>query len=617
MERCSRLVSTSERTSRSSPLGVTMSLTRVMKVLDELEANLPRRHVLSLIDELDSYLPHTAFIDARTRQRLEGVRQRHKVSIHRCVPWTPGVGETYLPLFEATGSTVGRICVTRKERPGTFGTSLTQSTVMHVRAAFDGLSAALARMGAGVPDALERGHDVLIEHGYPESVRVDGPSLGLPMCLAMLSRYLQRAPRPDVAASAEVTVEGKLVPVGSIWEKVGALRREFPDTKTLLVAAKQEWSGHLDGIHVVRCERLEDAFRHCGLDVAPHALPAMTLDALRERSSGFKHRAVAEYVSTEWKQLSAQAASVSAALRPFDGESAAESMGWAALFALHGGDERLAAEYLRLVTAEDVSRLSPAPRVWYEIIAATRCIDGGTENAAAIVLGRRAVELAEELKGAERKHLLGRSLGTLGRALLHAANYDEALPHLRRAAELHKVERPEEGPRSLCYLATCLRLAGEAPAALETSQEGLTLSSRLPHAESAVTSRLFLTLERGRSLLALGRFDDALRDFLELERRQTSDADYPRLAGLRGLATVYAKLGNGEAQARMLERCLRVAEDDTRGPVLRKVAAYAAGDALVQGWDVADRARVADAWHRLHGPFEKEAVAAVLAAAVY
>ena len=55
---------------------------------------------------------------------------------------------------------------------------------------------------------------------------------------------------------------------------------------------------------------------------------------------------------------------------------------------------------------------------------------------------------------------------TLGRALMHAECYEEAEVALHAAVELHRQRVPKEEPRSLVYLATCLRMRGAVDEAL-------------------------------------------------------------------------------------------------------------------------------------------------------
>jgi ATP-dependent Lon protease len=53
----------------------------------------------------------------------------------------------------------------------------------------------------------------------------DGPSAGIAMASAMLSRALGRAPKRGFAMTGELTLSGRVYPVGGIREKLLAARR--------------------------------------------------------------------------------------------------------------------------------------------------------------------------------------------------------------------------------------------------------------------------------------------------------------------------------------------------------------------------------------------------------
>jgi ATP-dependent Lon protease len=63
----------------------------------------------------------------------------------------------------------------------------------------------------------------------------DGPSAGVAMLTALASAYTQRRARPEMAMTGEITLRGKVLPVGGIKEKVLAARRA--GVTTLLLPA--------------------------------------------------------------------------------------------------------------------------------------------------------------------------------------------------------------------------------------------------------------------------------------------------------------------------------------------------------------------------------------------
>ncbi len=74
-----------------------------------------------------------------------------------------------------------------------------------------------------VPEQFFEGHDIHI-HIPAGSIPKDGPSAGLTIAIALLSLLTKRSVKKDVALTGELTLSGRILPVGGIREKILAAR---------------------------------------------------------------------------------------------------------------------------------------------------------------------------------------------------------------------------------------------------------------------------------------------------------------------------------------------------------------------------------------------------------
>ena len=83
-----------------------------------------------------------------------------------------------------------------------------------------------------INDDFFNGHDIHI-HVPAGAVPKDGPSAGLTIAIALLSLLTRRPVRKDIALTGELTLSGRVLPVGGIRDKILAARRA--GVKTLIL----------------------------------------------------------------------------------------------------------------------------------------------------------------------------------------------------------------------------------------------------------------------------------------------------------------------------------------------------------------------------------------------
>lgn len=93
----------------------------------------------------------------------------------------------------------------------------------------------------------------------------DGPSAGITMTTALLSTAMGKAVRPDLAMTGEITLTGKVLPVGGIKEKIMAARRAGIRCVVLPLANKKDFdelADHLkEGLEMHFAGEYEQVFK--------------------------------------------------------------------------------------------------------------------------------------------------------------------------------------------------------------------------------------------------------------------------------------------------------------------------------------------------------------------
>jgi ATP-dependent Lon protease len=160
----------------------------------------------------------------RTESQLEERTRRAGVAV--ALAWTPAGGEVLF--IESTRMPEGKGTVTLT---GQLGDVMQESA----RAALSWVRASAGRYG--IDEAAFRDHDLHV-HVPAGAVPKDGPSAGVVMVASLVSLFTQRAVRPYVAMTGEITLSGVLLPVGGIKEKVLAARRS--GVRELVLPAENE-----------------------------------------------------------------------------------------------------------------------------------------------------------------------------------------------------------------------------------------------------------------------------------------------------------------------------------------------------------------------------------------
>lgn len=483
-------------------------------------------------------------IDARTHRQIIDALAKHALSFAGTWAAPPlSVGETYVLVVRGGAGSVTRLRVIADGSGLAPGACEAAQSFLHV--AWEGTTNALARAGYGAKSPYGSGYRVMLSGRVSSSDRIEGGSLGLSFSIALMSQWLNASPDATVAASAQVAQDGRLEPVEHLVAKLRALSEEWPNVRRVIVASTQELPSIEDRfeLELIPVTDVVSATQCFGLRLTTEALPFMSSQKMHERLELFKFDNDKAFSGPQWAGLAQQAAHVARSLSNDDSRKA-EAFSWALMFALHAGDVDGADYFSKQIRSEDLASLSDASRAWCQIRLTSLRIDTAPELA--IDEARTALSVTLSLAPADQSAIEGRARGTLGRALMHAGRFDEALVELRRAADCHrgKVQR-EQLPRSLCYVATCLRLSGNASGALQVTQQALE-HLRAPDIQNADNTPLtfrFVLLERGRCRLALDQPAAAAESFSGVLVNEP-DYSYPSLAGLRGLAVANRRISN-------------------------------------------------------------------------
>ncbi len=131
------------------------------------------------------------------------------------------------------------------------------------RAALTHVRANAARFG--IPKNFYKGKEIHI-HVPEGATPKDGPSAGLTMAVALISAAGKKPVRTDVAMTGEINLNGEVLPIGGLMEKMLAAKR-YGIKKVLIPKENLKDLSEIpeklkEGITIVPVEKIEDALKH-------------------------------------------------------------------------------------------------------------------------------------------------------------------------------------------------------------------------------------------------------------------------------------------------------------------------------------------------------------------
>jgi len=125
-----------------------------------------------------------------------------------------------------------------------------------------------------VPEDFYKGKEIHV-HVPEGAIPKDGPSAGITMAIAVISAAARRPVRSDVAMTGEITLRGRILPIGGLTEKLLAARRV--NIKTVIIP-KENMKDLADisdkvkeGLEIIPVETLLDAAPHIFRDASEAA----------------------------------------------------------------------------------------------------------------------------------------------------------------------------------------------------------------------------------------------------------------------------------------------------------------------------------------------------------
>ena len=144
--------------------------------------------------------------------RQDVIEQEDEVGVATGLAWTEVGGDV---LFVEAESFPGKGGLSLTGKLGEVMQESARAAVTYARANSDKL---------GIAEDFFESHDIHI-HVPAGAIPKDGPSAGVTMAVALVSAVTEKPVVKDIAMTGEITLRGKVLPVGGIKEKVIAAHR--------------------------------------------------------------------------------------------------------------------------------------------------------------------------------------------------------------------------------------------------------------------------------------------------------------------------------------------------------------------------------------------------------